>query len=259
MDPTRFDELTKSLTTKTSRRQALKTFVATAFSGVLTLSGLGRAFAKKKCPPGQTNCGGKCVNTSNDPNNCGVCGTVCISGLCVSGLCCASGAVQCGTSCCTQTCCGSTCVDTNFDPNNCGGCGNVCSTGACCNAACVDLSNDPHNCGSCGNVCPSGATCKNGKCVSPGPMCPMGGCKTSFVCGGPPVTCGPGGVCLCLTTVEGTLCCGDICGNPCSSSSDCPSGWFCQAAGTGCCGQVCIRNCPGASAPLQPGERANWG
>ena len=78
MDSSRFDEFTKALATPASRRQALKTLAATAFGGVLALSGIGTAFAKK-CPPGQTNCGGRCVDTTKDPNNCGMCGIVCVS------------------------------------------------------------------------------------------------------------------------------------------------------------------------------------
>src|SRR5437660_8659989 len=144
MDPNQFDQFTKALATNTSRRQALKTFAATAFGGILALSGLGTAFAGKKCPPGSTNCHGTCVNTSTDPNNCGICGLTCRSGLCCNALCCADG----------YLCCNNTCTNQNFDPNNCGACGNVCSTGGCCNGACVDLNNDPNNCGTCGNICP---------------------------------------------------------------------------------------------------------
>jgi len=137
MEPSQFDELTKSLATPTSRRQALKTLAATTFGGLFALRGLGTVFAKKQCPPGLTNCGGKCVDTKNDPNNCGVCGTKCKSGLCVNGLCCPPGAVKCGNSCCSFTCCGGkTCVDTKNDINNCGSCGNVCSGRSCCNSSC---------------------------------------------------------------------------------------------------------------------------
>src|SRR5260221_10727020 len=87
MDPTKFDELTKSLATPTSRRQAVKTLAASAFGSMLAFSGLDRVFAMTgRCRPGLTLCHGKCVNTKTDPKNCGVCGTVCVSGLCVNGL-----------------------------------------------------------------------------------------------------------------------------------------------------------------------------
>jgi hypothetical protein len=39
------------------------------------------------CMPPQTLCGASCVNTSSDPNNCGMCGLVCMSQACVSGIC----------------------------------------------------------------------------------------------------------------------------------------------------------------------------
>src|SRR5712692_9665272 len=114
MDPSQFDELTKSLATKTSRRQALKTLAATALGGMLAFTGIRDAFARKKCLPGSTNCHGTCVNTSTDPNNC------------CNSLCCAD----------SYLCCNNTCTNQNFDPNNCGACGNSCSSGSCCNGSC---------------------------------------------------------------------------------------------------------------------------
>lgn len=32
-------------------------------------------------------CGGRCVNTSTDPTNCGMCGNVCATGACAGGMC----------------------------------------------------------------------------------------------------------------------------------------------------------------------------
>jgi hypothetical protein len=48
------------------------------------------------CAPGQTDCGGVCVDTCCDNNNCGACGNVCTGGLtCFEGVCdCPSG--NCG-------------------------------------------------------------------------------------------------------------------------------------------------------------------
>jgi hypothetical protein len=37
------------------------------------------------CDSGLTNCGGSCVNTSNDTMNCGGCGKTCA--VCLLGLC----------------------------------------------------------------------------------------------------------------------------------------------------------------------------
>lgn len=40
------------------------------------------------CPPGFSDCSGQCVNTNDDPNNCGACGTVCAPGdACNNGAC----------------------------------------------------------------------------------------------------------------------------------------------------------------------------
>ena len=52
-----------------------------------------------------TICGGVCVDTSSDGNNCGACGNVCSMVL---------------------TCCNGGCVDLNNDVNNCGTCGGHC-------------------------------------------------------------------------------------------------------------------------------------
>ena len=38
------------------------------------------------CPSGATWCGGKCVDLSNDPDNCGSCGKFC-GGMCQGGQC----------------------------------------------------------------------------------------------------------------------------------------------------------------------------
>ncbi|MBS72386.1 MAG: hypothetical protein CMO20_05490, partial [Thermoplasmata archaeon] len=41
-----------------------------------------------ECPEGQTDCGGECVDTSSDDNNCGACGQTCGPGeSCESGTC----------------------------------------------------------------------------------------------------------------------------------------------------------------------------
>ena len=64
-----------------------------------------------------TCCNGVGVNTSNDPSNCGSCGTVCDTAkgeFCVNGTC----SCECGT----LTSCGSecSCVDTSSNNSNCG-------------------------------------------------------------------------------------------------------------------------------------------
>ena len=69
------------------------------------------------CGDGRTCCSGTCVNTNNDPKNCGACGstcgTFCSGGQCTQPPCtrdggsCANGALCCGGDCCAsgQLCC----------------------------------------------------------------------------------------------------------------------------------------------------------
>jgi hypothetical protein len=113
MDPTKFDDLTKALATGTSRRQALKTIVATTLGSIIGLGSIDAAFAAQKCralgskcshgdqccsnycannvctcSPGPTNCNGACVDLQTDNNNCGSCGNVCIGfEHCIDGDC----------------------------------------------------------------------------------------------------------------------------------------------------------------------------
>lgn len=72
-------------------------------------------------------CAGVCGDLSANPNHCGSCGNVCISGCCHGGVCCP----LCDTG---QTLCGMTCVDTSSDPSNCGSCGHACASDAVCTA-----------------------------------------------------------------------------------------------------------------------------
>ena len=133
------------------------------------------------CVGGSTKCSGLCINTANDPANCGSCGNACLNGqVCSAGV--------CGLSCVGgSTKCSGACVDTKIDPANCGNCGAACSfsnAGAfCSSSACglgacngsfsncnkiaadgceIDLSTDLNNCGGCGKVC--GTKCVGGVC-----------------------------------------------------------------------------------------------
>lgn len=84
------------------------------------------------CPNAQTACGGVCVDTQNDTNNCGSCGTQCpLDATCQSGTCCQAG----------QALCGGACVDPQSDPNNCGACGVVCvgSEASCTGGRCISV------------------------------------------------------------------------------------------------------------------------
>ncbi|XP_010060302.2 stigma-specific STIG1-like protein 1 [Eucalyptus grandis] len=58
-----------------------------------------------------TCCNNKCVDLSNDKNNCGQCKSKCKY---------------------TSSCCSGRCVDLTYDKRNCGSCGNRCPTGDFC-------------------------------------------------------------------------------------------------------------------------------
>ncbi len=163
------------------------------------------------CPtPGETRCGGACVDLGFDEANCGECGNACgAEQICRQGIC------RVIRDCAAQglTDCGGACVDTASDPNHCGECGNACPPGwsceglACreprvdptvdcaaqgltdCGGACVDTASDPNHCGGCGQVCASG-TCNGGTCVSLNP-CPA----DQTPCGNTCETLAPGAQC----------------------------------------------------------------
>jgi hypothetical protein len=65
-------------------------------------------------------CNGACVNTGNDPLNCGGCGQACAA------------TQQCNQGQCApcqgqgHKVCDNACVNTRTDNNNCGDCGTVC-------------------------------------------------------------------------------------------------------------------------------------
>jgi hypothetical protein len=86
------------------------------------------------CAPPLVDCGGFCTYTTDDPENCGACGTVCddtnAMAYCTGGAC----ALICDTwfdDCDSDVTTG---CETNLriDRNNCGTCGNVCPTDEMC-------------------------------------------------------------------------------------------------------------------------------
>jgi hypothetical protein len=86
---------------------------------------LGCVDSRTGCKLNMNLCGGKCVNSFTDKNNCGRCNNKCeINEICDSGTC----------NCLGQRC-GAKCVlSFGSDPNNCGSCGNVCEGEKVCNA-----------------------------------------------------------------------------------------------------------------------------
>jgi hypothetical protein len=85
-----------------------------ASSGSGSASGSSGGGCSPACTQGLACCGGACVNTGNDPHNCGTCGTVCqdptpyCAGSCKPVPCeqdaaaCVGVGTCCGTGCCTQ-------------------------------------------------------------------------------------------------------------------------------------------------------------
>ena len=77
-------------------------------------------------------CGGDCVDTTTDPNNCGLCGKICAGKPNATAFCAGS---QCGIRCDSgYSQCGGSCVDTQTNKNHCGQCNNKCQGNKMCNA-----------------------------------------------------------------------------------------------------------------------------
>jgi hypothetical protein len=250
MDGTRFDTLTRALTT--SRRGIFGTLLAGALLAGRAQVSLARKcknFGKKcdrdsdccpgmrcrndecKCENGLSRCTTRCYDLDIDVAHCGACSTVCGAG---------------------ESCCGGTCSDLNTDRENCGACGaacaadeiclagacaacptdnhmcgNVCcsSLESCCDDACVDdLASNENHCGECGNQCPR--------------MC-LGDPGDSPICDGP--RCCGGGVCL-KSLQFGEDNCG-ACGHACTSGESCCSGECVDLESNsdhcGACGDTC--------------------
>ena len=197
---------------------------------------------------GGTCCSGSCVNLVLDPENCGVCGQACSSGVCTgtaqspngslhqteclppntstSGTC--GGTNGFGGGCGpTQTCVQDRCVTTSCSqafP------GSLCSPdgmsfGMCCGelgSSCVNPVTDPQNCGGCNVQCPAGQSCVQGACSGDTPACPAGSqvgyCNLD---GGPGFLCCAGGGCT--NVLADPQNCG-FCGQACLSGQTCGNG-----------------------------------
>ncbi len=230
--------------------------------------------------------GGLCVNT---PVDCSDFDDQCNVGVCVGGFCEAEPANE-GLACddgnaCTQTdtCVSGECIGsdpvicTPLDQCHVAG---VCdtATGACSNPNAPD-----------GTACDDGDNCTedecvNGACVGTLPECPpnqevdpvtclcvcedVSLCAAGFdddcnclctqlVCETNVETCGANDECACGVSVEGVHFCGPTpCGDSCTTTADCPAGFFCEAEGS-CCGrQTCVGPCGSGFAGLTIDEGA---
>lgn len=217
-------------------------------------------------------CGSTCTSTTNDPKNCGTCGTVCGKDQVCSNS-------ACGYSCAPPE------VLCNAPPEGGAGEGGAAEGGggeagpgdgggkgdaaakdgsapgdaAASDAAagdggssapyCANTGNDNYNCGKCGHVCLGQHTCNNGVCgLSCGPgqkaciagdVCiNTGTCCSSADCSVTGQICPqPGGACQCP---GGETVCSKT--NSCISSSDCCTDADCSAVAGATCptpGQAC--------------------
>ncbi len=165
MDPRRFDALSRSLASSTSRRGL-----------IASLSGLGAllvgtrlASAQNGCPPGQSPnmkgdcscpagtdpCPDGCFDKKRDLNNCGKCGRSCAGGECRKGECrCPDGRRPSADYGCFDPP-----LNTNPDPdcNIVNGCGDStpCSSGCSCGTT-IEL----------GGVCQGAGICPSESCAS---------------------------------------------------------------------------------------------
>jgi hypothetical protein len=180
MEDQRFDDLTRSLANRVSRRQILKVLVASAVGGILIRSGGGDAFAEggnsdcahwcnEHFPPGPDR--GECK--SNAAHDTGLCHSPCGPD--------GSGGTLCGGPAYASTTC---CATGSATP--------VCKSGVCA-AACVTLSN-----GTCAKPCSGPSDCPGSGCfcqaTPDGRFCaaPVGapncsvtsGCPKGSVCAG---------------------------------------------------------------------------
>ena len=200
------------------------------------------------------NCGGSCVNSQTNVNNCGACGSACAAGqLCQAGAC------VCDAAGANPDMCGGTCVNTQTDVNNCGACGSACAAGQLCQAGacvcdaaganpdmcggtCVNTQTNTNNCGACGNACAAGRVCTAGACVCPA--------SNPDMCGG-----------ICVNTQTNTNNCG-ACGNACAGGRVCSAGaCVCPSYNPNICGGTCVNlsidsnNCGACGTTCTGGSR----
>ncbi len=213
----------------------------TTWMAVLVGAALAAACGSKEptCPAGQTLCGGVCVDTTTDPNNCHFCSVRCPTGAsCVSSLCqCPAGQVPCGGACIT--------LDTN---QNCGACGHVCdlsgtgALGTCSGSACTCAAAPVLDCGTTASPqCVNGSTDQS-NCGVCGHACGLGGCTGGVcTCNTDPgvLDCGSSVSPQCVNTLTDPNNCGG-CGTRCTGSTPICSAGHCCGFGESWCGAACV-------------------
>jgi len=175
-------------------------------------------------------CGGECVDTKNDPANCGTCGTKCgADQVCSKGACatsCPSSQVKCDVG-------GKPlCVTLDSDRQHCGACGTACASGELCSA------------GKCALSCQASYTLCSGAGAGGDAGADGGGSDAGDSDAGADAGASDGGTsdaglaqpyCANLQTSEDD--CG-ACGNACALGDHCSSGVCCAPSETAC-GGVC--------------------
>src|SRR5258708_35402067 len=150
MDSRKFDELTKILATNTSRRQALKTILASVVSGAFGLGGINEALAKPAC----YNIHHRCSHDSD------CCSHNCPYGYCVKVPCYGFGeSCSSNSDCCSNNCQNGYCGDP------CSEFGESCSSNSdCCSNNCHNGYCDKHQCYGSRKSCSSNSDCCSNNC-----------------------------------------------------------------------------------------------
>lgn len=139
MDPILFDALTRSLSGHGSSRRALLRSIGGGIAAAGMLAPPAADAKKKKCKPGFTRCGKKCVDLNTNAKNCGNC-----KNSCAFEITCAGGTCQCldlNADCSTNgQCCSGRCsieVITTCRRLNCSTSGPCAGNEDCCGGFCI--------------------------------------------------------------------------------------------------------------------------
>jgi hypothetical protein len=187
-------------------------------------------------------CGGRCVDSQNDPYNCWSCGAVCAPAACgPNGKCgLANCAPDCpaGSVCVNGACYTSVCDPAPVYPNPQPCAADDGTAGLCCAGACQETQNDPKNCGGCGVQCPAGQSCEAG------------------VCSGTPASCSGAHAYQFCDVADASLskiCCPAIgCTDLATDTSNCGACNFACPSGDTCVAGVCSSSAANASPASRP-------